>query len=222
MTPPTDPSPTPPARLDHLVYVTPDVSASIDDLESRSGATVTLGGSHVGKGTRNAFLAIGERAYVEILGPDEDDTTFTGARRFGLDDLREPKLLTWCVEPDDLRTQARSAAEDGYDPGEVMPLSRRKPDGEVLRWTLVTHTFGDLGAAFDGVVPFMIDWEGARHPTTDLEQQITLRDFSAEHPDPRGARAALAAVGASLDVEPGAGPSLTAVFETPAGTLTLR
>ena len=210
-----------PAKLDHLVYTTPDVAASVAELEERTGVPVTPGGSHVGKGTRNAFLAIGPRMYIEVLGPDEFDTAFTGSRRYNLDGLTEPTLLTWCTEPQDLQDQAAVARAHGYEPGETLPLSRRKPDGELLEWTLVTHTFGDLANAFGGVVPFMIDWLDCTHPTAELEQKVTLREFTATHPDAEGTRNALAAMGADLPVNPGERPSLTAVFDTPNGQVTL-
>ena len=56
--------------VDHLVYATPDVEQSVAELEARLGVRASPGGQHLGLGTYNALLALGEACYLEIVGPD--------------------------------------------------------------------------------------------------------------------------------------------------------
>src|SRR4051812_43488329 len=90
------------ARVDHLVYATPDLDTSIRDLERLLGVAASAGGQHLGRGTRNALIAIGERAYLEIIGPDADQPPPAGPRWFGVDALEQPRLVTWAAHGTDL------------------------------------------------------------------------------------------------------------------------
>src|SRR5260221_11506751 len=84
------------AQVDHLVYATPDLQLGIDTAEKLFGVRATPGGQHPGQGTRNALISLGPASYLEIIGPDPDQPRPPGGRRFGIDDLKAPRLLT-CV-----------------------------------------------------------------------------------------------------------------------------
>src|SRR5207302_7776546 len=82
-------------RVDHLVYATPDLQLGIDTAEKLFGVRATPGGQHPGQGTRNALIALGPASYLEIIGTDPEQPKPAGPRRFGIDDLKAPHLLTW-------------------------------------------------------------------------------------------------------------------------------
>ena len=121
--------------LDHLVYGTPDLAATTADLAA-AGLTLSPGGPHVGLGTRNALAALGDGAYLEVIGPDPEQPEPDGDRPFAVDRLIEPRLLTWAIRVDDLDVAVSTAIEIGYDPGPIAAMSRRRTDGVVLNWRL--------------------------------------------------------------------------------------
>src|SRR5262245_66390706 len=96
--------------LDHLVYATPDLNLGIDTIEKLLGVKATPGGQHPGLGTRNALVALGPASYLEIIGPDPEQPTPAGPRRFGLDDLKAPRLIGWVAKSRELEVVAAKAA----------------------------------------------------------------------------------------------------------------
>ena len=219
-------------KLDHLVYGVPDLSEAIDDFEKRLGLSPMLGGRHAGLGTHNAILPLEAEAYIELIASDPDGPTPKQSRPFGLDTLCEPRLVTWAVRSRAIETDVQHAREQGFDPGIVFTMSRTEPDGETLEWklSLLQKPFGD------GLVPFVIDWGKSRHPaatprspsedrthdsTDDPTSHGKLSAFSATHPNPAPIRAALHALGVSLDIQPGTIARLSARLTGPAGSIEL-
>jgi hypothetical protein len=187
--------------LDHLVYATPDLDASVRHIAELTGVWPVEGGSHPGLGTRNHLLGLGELRYLEIIGPDPDQPGPEAPRPFGIDELTEPRLAAWAVRAADIEARVARARTLGYDPGPIEPLARRAPDGEVLRWRLTLP--------YDTVVPFLIDWGRTPHPARHLPN-VPLTAFEAAHPEPETVRHQLSALGVDLNVRKGA-PGLTAV-----------
>src|SRR5262245_8845671 len=205
------------AALDHLVYAVPDLSAAVAALEQALGLRPLPGGRHEGLATHNALLPIGAGAYLELIAADPEQPAAAGPRPFGLDALERPRLVTWAARSGDLDAAIRAARERGYDPGEVLELTRAAPDGARLRWrlSLRREPFGD------GLVPFLIDWGESPHPSDRGPAGASLRLLSGEHPQPAAVRSALAALGASLEVHSAPRPRLVALLEGPAGRLRL-
>jgi hypothetical protein len=202
-------------RLDHLVLASPDLDALVADFTRRTGVEPVLGGRHVGRGTRNHLVGLGGSAYLELIGPD-DPAVRPLPEIFGIDRLTGPRLVAWVVRPRDIEATVARAREGGYDPGDIAPLSRRTPAGDLLEWRLTPNR----GDRFGGLAPALIDWLDARHPTADALPQLGLVSLTGHHPDPPAVRRALAALDVELDVTPGP-PGLEAVLDTPNGRTTL-
>ena len=148
------------ARVDHLVFATPDLQRGIDTIEQQLGVKATPGGQHPGLSTRNALVALGPSSYLEIIGPDPDQPKPAGPRRFGIDGLKAPRIVRWVVKSSELEAVSARAARSNVTLGVVMPGSRRRPDGVVLSWR---YTDPNTVAA-DGLVPFFIDWARLHTP----------------------------------------------------------
>ena len=209
------PDPTVRAPVDHLVYGVQDLNAAMVELGGRLGVRPVAGGSHPGAGTHNALLDLGGGSYLEVIAPDPGQPAPSRPRHFGLDALEGPKLVGWAAKATDLEARVAAARAAGYDPGPATPMQRRRPDGVLLEWVL---TAGGPGG--DGLVPFLIDWGVAPHPSQSAPGGCSLMRLRARHPRPAEVLAQLAAVGISLDVEAGL-VGLVATLETPNGPVEL-
>ena len=206
------------ARVDHLVYATPDMKIGIDALEQLLGVRATPGGQHPGLGTRNALIALGPSSYIEVIGPDREQPEPKGPRRFGIDDLKAPKLLTWVAKGTQLERLAVNAKLHGVDLGDVTPGSRRRPDGVVLSWR---YTDPNVVIA-DRLVPYFIDWGASPHPALTAAKGASLLGLRAEHPDSPRVQKMLDQLGLDLPLQQGPKPVLIATVSSPKGRVELR
>lgn len=204
--------------LDHLVYATPDLDATVHDLERQLGVRPSVGGRHPGLGTRNALLSLGARVYLEIVGPDPDQPAPDTPRWFGIDALDAPRLVTWCAAASNLPSLHARAAASGIMLGAVRDGGRVRPDGVALSWQ-VTSPFTVLE---HGLVPFFIDWLDSPHPADSAAGGVSLVAFAAEHPAPDTLRAVYAALDLDLPVRAAETAALVAILEGPNGRVTLR
>ncbi len=203
--------------LDHLVVAGTDLSALVAWWTAESGHHATVGGSHVGMGSKNALVGLGS-SYLELVGPDPDQETPRQPRPFGIDDLPEHsiRLVTLALAVDDLDAALAQMAANDIAFGPALPMSRAKPDGTLLSWRLA------LPSGFDGVMPFLIEWgEGVDHPSAALPDGCSIASVEGFHPEADRLNAALEAIGAPYAVEVAARAGLSADLTTPKGTVTL-
>jgi hypothetical protein len=121
--------------LDHLVYATPDLDASVEELAERLGTDPVPGGAHPGWGTRNALIGLGPGSYLEVIGPDPGQPRSDHPRPFLIDELTSARLVTWAYrhpDPESMRDTLelalRSAfGEQGALLGPLRAMSRTRP-----------------------------------------------------------------------------------------------
>jgi len=206
------------ARVDHLVYATPDLELGIQAIEKLTGVRASAGGQHPGLGTRNALIALGSSTYLEIIGPDPEQPKPDGPRRFGIDELKAPRLLTWVAKGTGLAPFVDRARASGVRLGDVIAGSRKRPDGVVLSWR-----YTDPNVILEErLVPYFIDWGTSPHPATTAAPGLSLRALRAEHPEPERMARILKQLGLNLPVRRGARPSLIATIDSPKGRIELR
>lgn len=218
--------------LDHLVYATPDLDASVEELAARFGTDPVPGGAHPGWGTRNALIGLGTGVYLEIIGPDPDQPDPEESRPFLIDDLTDARLVTWAYrhpDPESIRDTLEVALRNTLGDqevrlGPVRAMSRTRPDGATLHWRLSDPTALPAG----GVVPFVIDWGETPHPSTALPHQCKLLELVASHPDPVTLRSVLDAFRPVLDepqvdisIVAAPEPAIGARLQTPNGEIDL-
>lgn len=205
-------------RVDHLVYGARDMELAIATLEKLLGVRATPGGQHPGRGTRNSLIALGPKAYLEILAPDPAQRKPDQPRAFGLDDLKAPRLVAWAAKGMKLEQIVDKAQRKNVKLGEARSGSRRRPDGVLLTWR-----FTDPSAILaDGIVPFFIDWGATSHPAETAAPGVSLIGLRAEHPAPEPVRAMLTALEIDLPLKSGPVPALIATIRTSRGVVELR
>ena len=213
--------------LDHIVLATPDVQASVAEIEAAIGLRPELGGHFPGRGVYNHLLALQDDAYLEIIGPDPAQPTPDGPLPFGMDGFRDGSLTDrgahiphWCCKAGaQIEERVAAAKAASYDIGEVQPLGRVLADGTRLDWRLTRTIWPPL---LGGLMPFLIDWGDARHPSSTAVEGARLASWHGEHPDLEAVREAHAALGVELELREGPEPALVAVIEGPEGSITLR
>lgn len=193
------------SSLDHLVLATPDLAATVALVARLTGTEPVPGGVHPGLGTRNHLLGLGQGAYLEIVGPDLDQPEPEGPRPFGIDELTEARLVTWAVQVRDVDKVVAALRHAGHDPGEPGNMSRRTTNGGALTWRLTL----DRERGHTGLVPFLIDWDRAPHPSAGLPE-VPLISLEATSPEPERVEGALKALGATLQIKRGNRTTLAA------------
>jgi len=204
-------------ELDHLLYATSDVDATVRDLEERFGVEFGGGGRHAAWGTRNRILPLGDDLYLEVIGPDESRPEMAGQRILGVDQMEAPALAWYAVRPFLMPLTCGEFETAGYVPGEVIAGRRELPDGGELGWQMTDPHV----RLVDGLLPLVIEWDlGSKHPGAVATPGMSLVDFRLEHPD----AATLSDTFVTLGLQPvhaAEAPRLRAVFETPNGRVEL-
>jgi len=220
-----------PLRLDHLVVAARTLEEGVQYVSDVLGATPAGGGAHPLMRTHNRLLGLWGGVYLEVIAidPDAAGAANARARLFALDSpavqarLDEgPYLSHWVARVDPPKNLARWHAQYPQRIASPVPMTR----GD-FSWQLTVPADGAFPAwqgAGDGVLPSLIQWDTARHPSQALaDTGIALTSLSGFHPQAQVVREQLEWLGAAhliaIDEAPYA--ALVAQFETPSGPRTL-
>jgi hypothetical protein len=208
------------AEIDHLVFAAHTLALGIEHIADLTGVVPRPGGKHVGMGTHNALVKIGERAYLEIIAIDPDGDRPKRRRWFDLDDgnlmadiVDRPRLIHWAARTRDLDFAAKHA---GYDAGTIVPFTR----GD-YRWRITVRDDGSRPGR--GVLPTLIQWESA-HPAEALpDAGLAIAQLAASHPEPDSVRKPLQRLGLAEEIRVtfDRETRLCAMLRTPRGLVAL-
>ncbi|MDR6207554.1 MULTISPECIES: VOC family protein [Paraburkholderia] len=228
-----------PLRLDHLVVSARTLDEGVQYVADILGVEPAGGGAHPLMRTHNRLLNLWGGAYLEVIAADPHadvarEATETAAPRprlFALDAPATharlengPYLSHWVARVDRPKHLPTWQAQYPQRIPPIVPLTR----GD-FAWGLSVPEDGAFPAwqgAGDGVLPSLIQWDTARHPSTVLpETGIALKALKGVHPQADTVAAQLQWLGAAhlIDVQATDGPAaLVAEFETPSGLRTLK
>jgi hypothetical protein len=205
--------------LDHLMVGTADLDRGIQWLEQRTGVQAAIGGTHPGRGTRNALLALKGRQYIELIAPDPAQPENLSAH---LRSIKEPRVIGWAASTNDIEALGKRLRQMEHEPTAPRPGARARPDGRVLKWT----TLGVASKfAAEGVepIPFFIQWGAdSTHPSSDSPQGCELLSLEFEHPNTDDLSDALGRLEIAAVVNKAGSAAIVATINSPKGKLVLR
>jgi Glyoxalase-like domain len=207
--------------IDHIIAGCRDLAHAVDVIESATGVRAAGGGTHHGKGTRNALLSLGPLRYFEIIAPDPDQPRLEWFR--GIADLEEPRLIGWAATGGDITRVAQRLRDAHVAFTGPLAGSRTRPDGVKLEWRTITLA-DDAG----GMLPFFIEWSASSiHPSVTAPAGCELVRFDAADANAGRWTPAAAALGIDLPLAPAGVPPggtlarLRGTIRGPSGTLEL-
>lgn len=202
------------AAIDHFMYAVPSLDEGMAWAAETFDAAPAYGGEHVGLGTRNALLALGE-TYLEIIAPDPaQDLANTMGGRFAA--MRSGGLVTWAARGD-LNTIATKLSEFNIACRGPNRTQRNTAEGELLVWELLFPSAPQFGPR----MPFFIDWLACPHPADTNPVGGAFKQLTLTLPEPAALQQVLAELGLNLAVQPGE-PGLSVTIATGKGDVELR
>ena len=200
-------------RIDHFMYAVASLDDGIEWAAETFGVAPAYGGEHVGLGTRNALLSLGD-TYLEIIAPDPaQDLDGNLGQRFAA--LSAGGLVTWAVQGSLLEI-ASSLKAVGVDTAGPNRTERKTAEGELLVWELLFP----YGTAHGARMPFFIDWLECAHPSDTNPQGGDFRSLTITDPDADALQGILSSIGLDVAVEAGE-PALRIEIDTASGPVTL-
>jgi len=190
--------------IDHIIVGAPSLTVATQWLTAQTGIQGEYGGQNPHNATHNMLYRLPDGAYFEILSPDP--ANFATAERglpFGLDVLEDLAVVGWAARVRDLAAEVDRADAAGVPHGEVVQMSRTRPDGIVLTWTMTYPVPSGLAS----LLPVLIDWGETEHPSTSLRHlgSLQLERFELRTHDHQTVGAWFDALGLSGDVAVAAG-----------------
>lgn len=203
-------------KLDHFAYASSSLDKAIADFEDWTGVRPTPGGSHPGKGTRNALVSLGPGLYLALDAPDPAQR-LAGNNGAWMAELDGYFLFLFAVATDDIERAQRVLA--GHDVATTLVSGeRRTGDGRLIAWDFLEGTDEGFGIA----LPHVMRWKTDHHPSVDSPAGCRLASFTVQHPDPLRVRALYAQLGLEgVEVRQGAGIALSMSVKGSRGDVTL-
>jgi len=202
---------------DHLILSTPDLSKGMDYVENLLGVRPVFGGQHLGLGTHNALLSLGNRTYVEVIAPDPKQNFDKNKLWITIENVSTPRLSRWVAQTDQLEAIVAKAKEHQIPIGDIRPGSRTQTDRTPVSWEA---TFPAV-ESFGGLLPFFINWGNSLHPSESLPLAGSLKKIFGTHPQPDLIQKYWHVLGIPYEIKYSAHPQLHAWIQTKKGLIKL-
>jgi catechol 2,3-dioxygenase-like lactoylglutathione lyase family enzyme len=125
---------------DHVVILVADLDRAIADYRAL-GFTVTPGGEHPGRGTRNALVLFEDGAYLELIA---FHSPVPGFRWWHVFERDGEGFVDFALLPSDVDAAVAAARGRGVAIGDPENGGRARPDGVSVRWRNARPAASDL------------------------------------------------------------------------------
>jgi glyoxalase-like protein len=161
----------PPTVVDHVLLPVADLEEGARRLRKGHGLRAIPGGRHPNVGTANMIVPLG-RQYLELIAiVDSQEAAASRLAKRITNALDERRMFVgWAIRTRDLDAMRGKLLDAGWDVPPMEEGSRRRPDGELLRWRTQDVNNGAVRIA----VPFVIEWE--------VPDGLHPGEAAAEHP----------------------------------------
>jgi hypothetical protein len=183
--------------VDHVILAIDSLERGMEIFRQITGIRPVYGGVHPGRGTRDAIVSLGGARYLEITAPNPADTSQSGKERKDLF-ARFHRLTAygWAVHTSNMDSTVVQLERSGFRNLKVVPGSRARPDGKLLKWRIMRPWGSDRP-----VLPFFIEWSNDNpHPSTDAPGGCALRRLSLGAADADSAGRMLIRAGIDVSV----------------------
>jgi Glyoxalase-like domain len=202
--------------LDHILWAAPDLGAGEKIIEKLTGVAPARGGAHPGFGTRNSLMGLDSGIYFEIISADPAQS-LEGNRGGRIAALTRPGIMTFAIRSDHLDALSDAARREGLALQGPVAMSRTRPDGVRIDWTILYLE----DSRFSEAIPFVIDWGASPHPSESVPPGCQLGSFAVLHPETDELARLYAALGIPIPVKRAAYPGFVAELATPNGDVVL-
>ena len=198
--------------IDHIILASPNIEEAVNAFEAMTGIKPKICGGLAGLGVIAARVALDNRAYIEIIGPDLKRSGSLGAKLF---DLEEGTLAPFHFA---VRLSDLSELRDEYIPNELgfepdhLNMVGKDKSGESTSWEMMFMH----GHFFGGLVPYYVNWGKCVHPTNNIPIVGPLKSFTIKAPG--GKVFEILKDVENITIENGE-PSMEVVIGTPKGTV---
>lgn len=204
--------------IDHIVYGVPDFEKAIADLTEKLGVKPVFGGKHVGFGTQNACVHLGDQCYLEILANDDQNTSFQGQKWMGIDMISKPSIIRWAAKSTELVRDSHFLREYDINHGCLATGERITPENDTLQWKMTLPT----ASSIIDIVPFLLDWsDSTHHPCDLLESTCKLLSIDFYHPHPEQIQPLFLALGIEKTIIFSSKPKISVIIRGRKGDITL-
>ncbi len=199
--------------VDHFMYAVPSLDEGIAWATETFDAAPAYGGEHVGLGTRNALLSLGD-TYLEIIAPDPaQELGNTMGEQFAA--MQGGGLVTWAARGN-LAVIAAQLQAGNIECRGPSRTERKTAEGDLLVWELLFPSTPQFGPR----MPFFIDWLDCPHPSQTNPLGGAFKQLSLTLPEPQELQHILSQLEIDLPVNQGE-PGLQLTISTGKGEVTL-
>ena len=200
-------------RIDHFMYGVPDLDQGVEWASDVFGIKPAYGGEHVGLGTRNALMSLGN-TYLEIIAPDPGQK-LPGTLGEQFANLPSGGMVTWALEGA-LSSLSATLLDLGVPTTGPIPTQRQTAEGDMLVWELLFPKDSEHGMRF----PFFIDWLECANPKDTNPVGGQFQTIEVTTPEGAKLQALMRAIDLDITIKSG-DPQIAVVVESEKGEVVL-